>query len=57
MSFRQAICNEAFDKWDFAESCRVMKRLGYQGIEIAPFTLAEDPVDLTTERRREVKTL
>ncbi len=55
MSFRHAICNEAFDKWDFAESCRVMKRLGYQGIEIAPFTLAEDPVDLTIERRREVK--
>ncbi len=55
MSFRHAICNEAFDKWDFAESCRVMKRLGYQGIEIAPFTLAEDPVDLTIERRREVR--
>jgi len=32
-----------------------MKRLGYQGIEIAPFTLAEDPVDLTIERRREVR--
>jgi sugar phosphate isomerase/epimerase len=55
MPFRHAICNEAFEKWDFAESCRVMKRLGYQGIEIAPFTLAEDPVDLTAERRREVK--
>lgn len=55
MSFRHAICNEAFEKWDFAESCRVMKRLGYQGIEIAPFTLAEDPVDLTAERRREVR--
>ena len=55
MSFRHAICNEAFDKWDFAESCRVMKRLGYQGIEIAPFTLGEDPVDLTIERRREVR--
>lgn len=55
MSFRHAICNEAFEKWDFAESCRVMKRLGYQGIEIAPFTLAEDPVDLTPARRREVR--
>lgn len=55
MSFRHAICNEAFDKWDFAESCRVMKRLGYAGIEIAPFTLSEDPVDLGAERRRELK--
>ena len=55
MSFRHAICNEAFEKWDFAESCRVMKRLGYQGIEIAPFTLAENPVDVTAERRKELK--
>lgn len=55
MPFRHAICNEAFEKWDFAESCRVMKRLGYQGIEIAPFTLAENPVDVRAERRKELK--
>ena len=55
MRFRHAICNEAFDKWDFAEACRVMKKLGYEGIEIAPFTLAEDPVDVGAERRRELK--
>jgi D-psicose/D-tagatose/L-ribulose 3-epimerase len=55
MRFRQAICNEAFDKWDFAEACRVMKRLGYDGIEIAPFTLAEDPVDVSPARRNELK--
>lgn len=55
MAFRHAICNEAFDKWDFAEACRVMKKLGYEGIEIAPFTLAEDPVDVSAERRKEFK--
>ena len=55
MSFRHAICNEAFDKWDFAESCRVMKRLGYTGIEIAPFTLAADPADIGVDRRRELR--
>jgi D-psicose/D-tagatose/L-ribulose 3-epimerase len=54
MAFRHAICNEAFDKWDFAESCRVMKKLGYEGIEIAPFTLAEDPKDISPGRRKEV---
>ena len=55
MRFRHAICNEAFDKWDFAEACRVMKRLGYEGIEIAPFTLAEDPVEVSGERREELR--
>lgn len=55
MQFRHAICNEAFDKWDFAESCRVIRRLGYAGIEIAPFTLAEDPADITPAQRQELK--
>mgnify|MGYP000446639056 CR=1 FL=1 len=55
MRFRHAICNEAFDKWDFADACRVMKRLGYEGIEIAPFTLAEKPQEVTPARRRELK--
>lgn len=57
MHFRQAICNEAFDKWDFRESCQVMKKLGYEGIEIAPFTLAEDPATVTAERRRELRAI
>jgi D-psicose/D-tagatose/L-ribulose 3-epimerase len=55
MPFRHAICNEAFEKWDFAESCRTMKRLGYEGIEIAPFTLAADPLDLNHIRRRDLR--
>ncbi len=55
MTFRHAICNEAFDKWDFAEACRTIRRLGYEGIEIAPFTLAEDPLDITPARRAELK--
>lgn len=55
MRFKHAICNEAFEKWDFAESCRVMKKLGYQGIEIAPFTLADDPVDVSPARRKELR--
>ncbi len=55
MEFRHAVCNEAFEKWDFAEACRAIKRLGYSGIEIAPFTLSEKPLDLSPARRRELK--
>ena len=50
-SFRQAICNEAFDKWPFAEACQTIRKAGYTGIEIAPFTLAEDPASVTAAQR------
>ena len=52
--FRQAICNEVFQGWDFAEQCRTIKRLGYDGIEIAHFTLADDPVAIGPARRKEM---
>jgi D-psicose/D-tagatose/L-ribulose 3-epimerase len=52
--FRQAICNEVFQGWDFAEQCRTIKRLGYDGIEIAHFTLADDPAAIGPARRKEL---
>jgi D-psicose/D-tagatose/L-ribulose 3-epimerase len=53
--FRQSICNEAFDKWPFASACKAIKKAGYTGIEIAPFTLAEDPQSITAAQRREYR--
>ena len=52
-NFRHAICNEAFDKWAFADACKAIRRIGYSGIEIAPFTLAEDPATIAAAQRRE----
>src|SRR5947207_10331785 len=49
--FRHSICNEAFEKWSFADACRAMRKAGYTGIEIAPFTLAESPGDITAPQR------
>ncbi len=54
---RLGICNEMFEGWDFAEVCRVVKRIGYDGLEIAPFTLAPRIVDVTPARRRELKAM
>lgn len=53
--FRHATCNEGFEKWDFAEACKTIRRIGYTGIELAPFTLAEDATTVGAEKRREYR--
>lgn len=53
--FRHSMCNEAFEKRAFAESCKIVRQAGYAGIEIAPFTLAEDPAAITPAQRREYR--
>lgn len=55
MTFRHAICNEIFKDWDFAKACRFIKETGYEGIEIAHFTLADDPASISASQRREYK--
>lgn len=53
--FRYAMCNEAFDGQRFQDVCRLLRSLGYQGIEIAPFTLAADPLDVSAAQRAEYR--
>lgn len=55
--FRHAICNEIYKGWTFADACKSMRAIGYEGIEIAPFTLAEDPTTLPEDRRREYRSI
>ena len=52
---RYAICNETFEGWDHADVCRTVAGLGYQGLELAPFTLASRITDVSPERRRELR--
>lgn len=51
------ICNELFETWDFARICRTVKEIGYDGLEIAPFTLAPRIFDLNKARRAELKAI
>jgi sugar phosphate isomerase/epimerase len=54
-TFRLSVCNELFEKTSFVEQCREIKKAGWQGIEIAPFTLETDATTLPAARRREVR--
>jgi sugar phosphate isomerase/epimerase len=49
---RYAICNETFEGWDHERVCRFVAGLGYQGLEMAPFTLAPRITDVPADRRR-----
>ena len=49
------ICNEMFEGWDLAKVCKLVKEVGFEGIELAPFTLAPRINDLTSEQRREIR--
>jgi len=42
-----ALCNEVLQPRPFAEQCQVAAALGYDGLEVAPFTLADNPMDIS----------
>jgi sugar phosphate isomerase/epimerase len=48
-----AICNETYQGWTFPDACKHVAASGYEGIEIAPFTLSDDPRELTEAQAKE----
>ena len=52
---RYAICNETFGGWDHRRICAYVASLGYTGLEIAPFMLADRITDVSAETRRTMK--
>ena len=49
-----AICNETYRDWRIEDACAHAAEVGYDGVELAPFTLAEDPGALTTADARRI---
>ncbi|MBN2137909.1 MAG: sugar phosphate isomerase/epimerase [Sedimentisphaerales bacterium] len=50
-----ALCNEMFEGVAFADVCAAAARLGYDGLEIAPFTLADSADAVSSEQRKQVR--
>ncbi len=52
---RFAICNETFGDWAFDKAFAFAAECGYEGIEIAPFTISNYVTDIPSSRRKEIR--
>ncbi len=52
-----AICNEIYQGWKLEDTFAHAARVGYAGVEIAPFTLADAVTDISTTERQRIRDL
>lgn len=52
---RLSLCNEVIGALPFERQCAVAAALGYDGLEVAPFTFGEDPHLMSTEARNGIR--
>jgi sugar phosphate isomerase/epimerase len=50
-----SICNELFQGWPLEEVFAYAAQLGYDGIEVAPYTLADSVLEISSRRRRQIR--
>jgi len=50
-----ALCNEVLAPLPFEAQCRMARALGYAGLEVAPYTVCEDPQTMTLAQARELR--
>ncbi len=49
------ICNEIFEGWEMERAMRFAKAVGYDAMEVAPFTLAKYVTEVSAERRAQIR--
>ena len=52
---RFSICNEMFKGWDWGDLCECIGKHGYDGVEIAPYTFADDIRSLDEKDRMKIR--
>jgi len=50
-----SLCNEVIRDLSFPDQCRFAAQIGFSGLEVAPFTLAEEPHLISREERRRLQ--
>jgi sugar phosphate isomerase/epimerase len=54
-SMKISICNELFQGWPIERVFEYAAHLGYDGVEIAPFTLADSVMEISQKRRSAIR--
>lgn len=52
-----AICNEIFQGWKIDDVIAYAAKLGYHGVELAPFTLADSVTEISSAERQRIRAL
>ena len=50
-----SICNELFKGWDIEKIFDYAAQLGYDGVELAPFTMGETTLDISAAVRKSIR--
>ena len=50
-----SLCNEVLAEYDFPRQCEIARHLGYDGIEMAPLTVLENPHVMPPAQRAELR--
>jgi len=50
--FKYAFCNEMLKEFSWSEQCDIIGKAGYEGVEIAPFTLVREGVQEISQNQR-----
>jgi len=54
-ALRFSLCNEVIRDLGFSAQCAFAQKTGYEGLEVAPFTLAENPHLIGTAERQQLR--
>lgn len=50
-----SVCNELFENWDLEKVFEFVSSIGYDGVEIAPFTLADSVTEISQDQRKQIR--
>ena len=54
---KYSVCNEMFEGWQIQDVFKVASELGFNGVEISPFTLSDSVLEISSAQRERIRGL